>query len=117
MVTSSNIIRTDKCYFKIINFINPTREGQSKPPNLVRYCEPTGNNILVAGSDSSLHIMNTVTETFNKNLGKASHNRKASKKKSKYHVYIHSFQLFTLIYFIIFLNIFLQQYQYQYFNL
>lgn len=60
------------------------REGQSLPPNLVRYCEPTGNNILVAGSDSSLHIMNTVTETFNKNLGKASHNRKASKKKKSY---------------------------------
>ncbi|KAJ0177832.1 hypothetical protein K1T71_006705 [Dendrolimus kikuchii] len=60
-----------------------TREGQSLPPNLVRYCEPTGNNILVAGSDSSLHIMNTITETFNKNLGKASHNRKASKKKKR----------------------------------
>lgn len=58
----------------------------SLPPNLVRHCEPMGENILAAGSDSSLHIMNTVTETFNKSLGKASHNRKASKKKSKYQI-------------------------------
>lgn len=60
------------------------REGHALPPNLVSYCEPTGENILAAGSDSSLHIMNTITETFNKSMGKASHNRKASKKKSKF---------------------------------
>lgn len=53
------------------------------PPNLVSYCEPTGENLLAAGSDSSLHIMNTITETFNKSMGKASRNRKASKRKSK----------------------------------
>ncbi|XP_049871276.1 WD repeat-containing protein 36 [Pectinophora gossypiella] len=59
------------------------REGHSLPPNLVQHCEPTGENMLAAGSDSSLHIMNTVTETFNKSMGKASHNRKASKKKNR----------------------------------
>lgn len=64
------------------------REGLSLPPNLVRYCEPTGENILAAGQDSSLHIMNTVTETFNKSMGRASKNRKASKKKSKYAFFI-----------------------------
>ncbi|XP_045767748.1 WD repeat-containing protein 36 [Maniola jurtina] len=57
------------------------REGHALPPNLVRYCEPTGENILAAGRDSSLHIMNTVTETFNKSMGRASKNRKLSKKK------------------------------------
>lgn len=60
------------------------REGHSKPPNMVQHCEPTGENLLSAGSDSSLHIMNTVTETFNKNMGKASYCRKISKKKSKF---------------------------------
>ncbi|XP_039750603.1 WD repeat-containing protein 36 [Pararge aegeria] len=59
------------------------REGHALPPNLVRYCEPTGENILAAGRDSSLHIMNTVTETFNKSMGRASKNRKASKKKKR----------------------------------
>lgn len=61
-----------------------SREGHALPPNLIRYCEPTGENILAAGRDSSLHIMNTVTETFNKSMGKASYNKKASKKKSMY---------------------------------
>ncbi|KAG6438520.1 hypothetical protein O3G_MSEX000035 [Manduca sexta] len=60
------------------------REGHALPPNMVSHCEPTGNNLLVAGSDSSLHIMNTVSETFNKSLGKASHNRKATKKKKRF---------------------------------
>ncbi|CAG5046600.1 unnamed protein product [Parnassius apollo] len=59
------------------------REGHSLPPNLVRHCEPTGENLLAAGRDSSLHIMNTVTETFNKSMGKASYNRKISKKKKR----------------------------------
>ncbi|CAB3235752.1 unnamed protein product [Arctia plantaginis] len=62
------------------------REGHSQPPSVVAHCEPTGHNLLAAGSDSSLHIMNTVSETFNKSLGKASHNRKASKKKKRLQV-------------------------------
>ncbi|XP_053605696.1 WD repeat-containing protein 36 [Plodia interpunctella] len=59
------------------------REGHSLPPTLVRHCEPTGENILAAGADRSLHIMNTVTETFNKSMGKGSYNRKKSKKKKR----------------------------------
>ncbi|CAG9787200.1 unnamed protein product [Diatraea saccharalis] len=59
------------------------REGHALPPNLVTHCEPTGQNMLVAGQDRSLHIMNTVTETFNKSMGKASYNRKLSKKKHR----------------------------------
>ncbi|XP_038219221.1 WD repeat-containing protein 36 [Zerene cesonia] len=62
------------------------REGHAKPPHLVRYCEPSGENLLAAGEDSSLHIMNTVTETFNKNLGKASYNRNSSKRKKRLEV-------------------------------
>ncbi|XP_063827478.1 WD repeat-containing protein 36 [Ostrinia nubilalis] len=57
------------------------REGHSLPPTLVRHCEPTGQNLLVAGRDRTLHIMNTVTETFNKSMGKATHGKKATKKK------------------------------------
>ncbi|XP_048477573.1 WD repeat-containing protein 36 [Plutella xylostella] len=59
------------------------REGHSRPPTLVHYCDPTGENLLAAGRDSSIHIMNTVTETFNKSMGRASHNRKASKRKKR----------------------------------
>ncbi|XP_073952328.1 WD repeat-containing protein 36 [Choristoneura fumiferana] len=59
------------------------RAGHSQPPNLVWHCEPRGENLLAAGDDSTLHIMNTVTETFNKSMGKASYNKKASKKKKR----------------------------------
>ena len=59
------------------------REGHSEPPRLVRFYGIDGNNILTAGGDSSLRIFSTITETFNKSLGKASFNRKASKKKGR----------------------------------
>ncbi|XP_063634058.1 WD repeat-containing protein 36 [Cydia splendana] len=59
------------------------RAGHSHPPNLVWHCEPTGENLLAAGNDSTLHIMNTVTETFNKNMGKATFNRKSTKNKKR----------------------------------
>lgn len=59
------------------------RDGPTLPPNYVTYCGLTGDNLLVAGRDSSLYIMNTISETFNKNLGRASRNRKASKKKKR----------------------------------
>ncbi|KAM3966934.1 WD repeat-containing protein 36 [Aphomia sociella] len=62
------------------------REGHSLPPTLVRHCEPSGENLLAAGTDRSLHIMNTVTETFNKSMGKASYDRKKSKKKKRLQV-------------------------------
>lgn len=59
------------------------REGHSEPPSFVRFYGNDGNNILSAGGDSSLRIFSTITETFNKSLGKASFNRKASKKKGR----------------------------------
>lgn len=57
------------------------REGHSAPPSYIRFHDPHGHNILSAASDSTLRIFNTRTEQFNKSLGKASYNRKASKKK------------------------------------
>lgn len=42
-----------------------------------------GSNILSAASDSSLRIFNTRSEQFNKSLGKASYNRKSSKKRKR----------------------------------
>ncbi|XP_063975994.1 WD repeat-containing protein 36 [Diachasmimorpha longicaudata] len=59
------------------------REGHSEPPTFVRFYGLDGHNILSAGGDSSLRIFSTITETFNKSLGRASFNRKASKKKGR----------------------------------
>lgn len=59
------------------------REGHSAPPTCVRYHGQKGLNILSAGEDSSLRIFHTISEKFNKNMGRASYNRKASKKKSE----------------------------------
>ncbi|XP_055629239.1 WD repeat-containing protein 36 [Toxorhynchites rutilus septentrionalis] len=59
------------------------REGHGAPPTCIRYHGAMGRNILSAGEDSSLRIFSTVSETLNKSLGKASYNRKASKKQRK----------------------------------
>ncbi|XP_062535768.1 WD repeat-containing protein 36 [Armigeres subalbatus] len=59
------------------------REGHAAPPTYIRYHGSSGRNILSAGEDSSLRIFSTVSETLNKSLGKASYNRKASKKHRK----------------------------------
>lgn len=59
------------------------REGHSAPPTFIRFHGANGQNLLSAGGDSCLRIFNTVTETFNKSLGRASYNRAASKKKGK----------------------------------
>ncbi|XP_076646998.1 WD repeat-containing protein 36 [Halictus rubicundus] len=59
------------------------REAHSEPPTMIRFYGNEGHNILTAGSDSSLRIFSTVTEILNKSLGRASFNRKASKKKGR----------------------------------
>ncbi|KAG7212982.1 hypothetical protein KM043_002322 [Ampulex compressa] len=59
------------------------REGHAEPPTLTRFYGENGHNILTAGGDSSLRIFSTLTETFNKSLGRASFNRKSSKKKGR----------------------------------
>ncbi|XP_012271441.1 WD repeat-containing protein 36 [Orussus abietinus] len=59
------------------------REGHSEPPTCIRFYGNDGDNVLTAGGDSSLRIFSTITETFNKSLGKASYDRKASKKKGR----------------------------------
>ncbi|XP_047099467.1 WD repeat-containing protein 36 [Schistocerca piceifrons] len=58
------------------------REGHSGTPNCVRFHGTVDSrNLVTAGSDSTLRIFSTINETFNKSLGRASYNRKASKKR------------------------------------
>lgn len=59
------------------------REGHSSNPSFIRFHGANGQNILSAAADSTLRIFNTRTETFNKSLGKASYNRKASKRRGR----------------------------------
>ncbi|KAK5650664.1 hypothetical protein RI129_001693 [Pyrocoelia pectoralis] len=59
------------------------REGHSAPPSFIRFHGSNGHNILSAASDSTLRIFNTQTEQFNKSLGKASYNRKATKRRGR----------------------------------
>ncbi|XP_029158137.1 WD repeat-containing protein 36 [Nylanderia fulva] len=59
------------------------REGHIEPPTIVRFYGNDGNYLLTAGGDSSLRLFSTVTEILNKSLGRASFNRKASKKKGR----------------------------------
>lgn len=60
------------------------RDGHAAPPLCIRYHGASGQSILSAGEDSSLRVFSTVSETLNKSMGKASYNRKASKKRSMY---------------------------------
>lgn len=60
------------------------REGHNAPPLCIRYHGVKGQTILSSGEDSTLRSFSTISETFNKSLGKASYNKKASKKKSNY---------------------------------
>lgn len=57
------------------------REGHFRPPVSIRFHGANGANILSAGNDSSLRVFNTVTEIANKSFGRASYNRKISKKR------------------------------------
>lgn len=57
------------------------REGHFKPPTLIRFHGENGESILSAGNDSSIRVFNTVTEIANKSFGRASYNRKLSKKR------------------------------------
>lgn len=59
------------------------REGHSASPLCIRYHGSKGDSILSSGEDSSLRIFSTISETLNASLGRASYNRKGSKKLSK----------------------------------
>ncbi|CAG9815275.1 unnamed protein product [Phaedon cochleariae] len=59
------------------------REGHSATPKYIRFHGANGHNILSCAADSTLRIFNTQTEQFNKSLGKASYNRKRSKKRGR----------------------------------
>lgn len=57
--------------------------GHCAPPSYIRFHGSNGHNILSCAPDSTLRIFNTQTEQFNKSLGKASYNRKISKKRGR----------------------------------
>lgn len=59
------------------------REGHSATPNFIRFHGSNGQNLLSSAADSTLRIFNTKTEQFNKSLGKASYNRKATKRRKR----------------------------------
>lgn len=59
------------------------REGHAMSPISIRFHGSNGHNIISAGGDSTLRIFNTQTEQFNKSLGRASYNRKSSKKRGR----------------------------------
>ena len=56
------------------------RTGHSAPPSKVKYYGSQGDVILSAGQDSTLHSFSTVHESKNRSLGRASYNKKQSKK-------------------------------------
>lgn len=60
------------------------RQGHEAPPTCIRFHGANGHNIVSAGEDSSLRVFSTLSENLNKSLGKASYNRKSSKKKSEW---------------------------------
>lgn len=74
-LSSSILIKHNHIFFVSI--------GHSSAPSYIRFHGANGHNILSAAADSTLRIFNTKTEQFNKSLGKASYNRKASKKRKR----------------------------------
>lgn len=59
------------------------RDGHSASPLCIRYHGAKGDSILSSGEDSSLRIFSTISDTLNVSLGRASYNRKVSKKTSE----------------------------------
>lgn len=55
------------------------REGHSSQPNCIRFYHP--HHLLSAGNDSTLRVFNTITESLNYSLGRASYDRTVMKKK------------------------------------
>ncbi|XP_036341537.1 WD repeat-containing protein 36-like isoform X1 [Rhagoletis pomonella] len=60
------------------------REGHTGPPLCIRFHGSNGTSILSAGEDSALRVFSTISESLNKSMGKASYNRKQSKKRNRF---------------------------------
>jgi U3 small nucleolar RNA-associated protein 21 len=60
------------------------REGHAEQPTCVRFHGANGYTILSSGTDSSLRVFNATNESGNRSMGKATYNRKTSKKKKEY---------------------------------
>ncbi|CAC5374475.1 UTP21 [Mytilus coruscus] len=56
------------------------RSGHSAPPNKVQHYDNNGKNILSAGQDSTLRSFSVIHDKHNKSLGRASYDKKESKK-------------------------------------
>ncbi|XP_055905280.1 WD repeat-containing protein 36 [Eupeodes corollae] len=59
------------------------RDGHQAPPLCIRYHGNKGDSIVSSGEDSALRVFSTITEMLNRSMGKASYNRKASKKRNR----------------------------------
>lgn len=57
------------------------REGHAAPPLCIRYHGAGGRHIVSAGSDSTMRIFNTVSETLNRSMGRATYDKAVTKKK------------------------------------
>ncbi|XP_054747094.1 WD repeat-containing protein 36 [Anastrepha obliqua] len=64
-----------------------SREGHTGPPLCIRYHGNSGTSILSAGEDSDLRVFSTISESLNKSMGKASYNRKKSKKRNRFEMH------------------------------
>lgn len=60
------------------------REGHTAPPTCIRYHGHEGKFIVSSGEDSSMRVFCTLSESLHRSMGRASYNRKASKKKNKF---------------------------------
>ncbi|KAH8385586.1 hypothetical protein KR200_001874 [Drosophila serrata] len=60
------------------------REGHTKPPLCIRYHGSSGVSILSSGEDSTMRVFSTIAESLNKSMGRATYNRKATKKKNRF---------------------------------
>ena len=57
------------------------RSGHAAPPSLVRFHGNDGKSVLSAGQDSTVRSFSTQHDRLNRSLGRASYNKKRSKKQ------------------------------------
>ena len=57
------------------------RSGHASPPSFVRFHGNDGKHVLSAGQDSTVRAFSTQHDRLNRSLGRASYNKKRSKKQ------------------------------------
>ncbi|KAL4237143.1 WD repeat-containing protein 36 [Mactra antiquata] len=58
------------------------RSGHSAPVNMIRHYATNGHNILTAAQDCTMRSFSTLHDSHNKSLGRASYQKKSTKKKT-----------------------------------